>query len=300
MKDALPRRHFLKACSLGIAGLGTIGPAAFAIEPFKRSKPVRLQLSLAAYSFRKFFSAGTLNLFQFVDYCAEHGCVGTELTSYYFPEDLDEAFLLKIRRHAYLRGIAISGTAVRNTFTYPPGAKRDKEIAWVKQWVDHAALMGAPHIRIFTGRAQQGVSMAESKKLCISAIEECGDYASKKGIFLGIENHGGIVAEVQDLLDIVRAVQSPWVGINLDTGNFHSDDPYRDLAACAPYAVNVQVKVEVRRGDAPKEKTDLARIVKLLRDAQYQGYVALEYEAKEDPWQAVPRWLEAMQEAFSA
>ena len=149
MKDALPRRHFLKACSVGLAGLGTIGPAAFAIEPFKRSQPVRLQLSLAAYSFRKFFSAGTLDLFQFIDYCAARGCVGTELTSYYFPEDLNEAFLLKIRRHAYLRGIAISGTAVRNTFTYQPGAKRDKDIAWVKRWVDHAALMGAPHIRIF-------------------------------------------------------------------------------------------------------------------------------------------------------
>ena len=190
------------------------------------------------------------------------------------------------------------GTIVADPYRWLEDDVRESEA--VKQWVDHAALMGAPNIRIFTGRAQQGVSMAESKKLCISAIEECGDYASKKGIFLGIENHGGIVAEVQDLLDIVRAVQSPWVGINLDTGNFHSDDPYRDLAACAPYAVNVQVKVEVRRGDAPKEKTDLARIVKLLRDAQYQGYVALEYEAKEDPWQAVPRWLEAMQEAFSA
>ena len=127
------------------------------------------------------------------------------------------------------------------------------------------------------------------------------DYAGKKGIFLGIENHGGIVAEARDLLDIVRAVKSAWVGINLDTGNFRSVDPYADLAACAPYAVNVQVKVEVRRqGQAKPEPADLKRIVRLLREAGYQGYVALEYEAKPDPWIQVPLWLRRMQEAFLA
>jgi len=299
MKDALPRRHFLKACSLGIAGLGTINPAAFAIEPFKRSEATRLQLSLAAYSFRKFFSAGTLDLFQFIDYCAAQGCVGTELTSYYFPEDLDEAFLLKVRRHAYLRGIAISGTAVRNTFTHRPGAKRDKDIAWVKRWVDYSALMGAPHIRIFAGQTERGVSLAESKKLCISAIEECADYAGRKGIFLGIENHGGIVAEVKDILDIVRAVQSPWVGINLDTGNFHSDDPYRDLAACAPYAVNVQVKVVVHGKDKVRKPSDFGRLANILRDAGYRGYIVLEYEEKGDPRVECPKFVDQLRKAFA-
>jgi sugar phosphate isomerase/epimerase len=297
------RRNLLKLGTLSLAGLGTLDPETWAVEPVVRSGPARLQLSLAAYSFRKFFdksSTKSLDMFRFIDFCAQHGCVGTELTSYYFPKDLTNEYLLNIRKHAFLRGIAISGTAVGNTFTHRPGPKRTEQIAMVKQWIDHSAVMGAPHIRIFAGKLHQGMSPVEAKKLCIEAIEECADYAGKKGIFLGIENHGGIVAEAKDLLEIVRAINSPWVGINLDTGNFHTEDPYADLAVCAPFAVNVQVKVEMRRkGQTEAEPTDLSRIVQLLRSANYQGYVVLEYEAKPDPWIHVPLWLKRMREAFS-
>lgn len=307
------RRTFLKSCTLSLAGLGLAAGPLTAIEPFKRVGKPRLQLSLAAYSFREFFKDTTsarktpppadklIDLFQFIDYCAEHDCAGTELTSYYFPKNLTSEFLVQIRRHAFLRGVAISGTSVGNTFTLPAGPKRDEQISMVKKWIDHAAVMTAPHIRIFAGNAAKDQTKDDAKKQCIAAIEECADYAGQKGIFLGIENHGGIVAEAADLLDIVRTVKSPWVGINLDTGNFHSEDPYRELADCAPYSVNAQIKVEVRRrGQSKSEPADLAKIVKLLREAGYQGYVALEYEAAEDPWKAVPVWLKRMQEAFVA
>ena len=103
------------------------------------------------------------------------------------------------------------------------------------------------------------------------------------------------------MLDIIRAVKSPWVGINLDTGNFQTDDPYADLAKCAPYAINVQYKSQIlRRGQKQKEPADLARVVKLLRDANYQGYFTLEYEAPEDPWVAVPELLKQMRAAMAA
>jgi hypothetical protein len=89
--------------------------------------------------------------------------------------------------------------------------------------------------------------------------------------------------------------------VNLDTGNFHTADPYADLAACAPYALNVQVKAEIRRAGAKEsELADLARVVKLLRDANYQGWVALEYESKEDPWKAVPPLLATLRELMQA
>ena len=104
-----------------------------------------------------------------------------------------------------------------------------------------------------------------------------------------------------DILDIVRAVKSPWCGINLDTGNFHTDDPYHDLELIAPYAVNVQWKAEVfPRGAKQKQPADLKRIVKILREANYQGYVALEYEAEEDAWTAVPRLLRQIKEVIAA
>src|SRR5262249_30720848 len=146
----------------------------------------------------------------------------------------------------------------------------------------------------------KGVSRDEAKQQCISAIEECCDYAGGKGIYLGLENHGGIVSTAEEILEIVRAVKSPSLGINLDTGNFHTADPYADLAKIAPYAVNVQLKAEVHPLGKGEEPADLPRLVKILRDANYQGYVALEYESKEDPWTAVPKLLMRMKELFAA
>ena len=282
-----------------------------AADAFHRAGSSRLLLSLAAYSFRDYFvdsnrrkgaqtdSGKRIDMFQFIDYCADQDCSGAEVTSYYFPKDLTEDYLLKLRRHAFLRGVALSGTAVGNNFAQPKGAKRDAEIALVKKWVDYAALMGAPHIRIFAGQAQ-GLTREEAVVLCISAIEECADYAGRKGIFLGLENHGGIVAEPEGLLAIIQAIKSPWVGINLDTGNFHTPDPYESIALCAPYAVNVQLKGEIKRRDHAQEPADLERLAKILREANYQGYVALEYESAPDPWKAVPELLKQMKAAFAA
>jgi sugar phosphate isomerase/epimerase len=305
MKNAITRRSFLNTTlqsSLAVASAALLNsPAVRAVEPIKRAGKPRLQLSLAAYSFRQFFThkdpAKQITLDDFVDYCADHGCAGAELTSYYFPKGFGDDYLIQLKRHAFLRGIEISGSAVGNNFALPKGTQRDEQIGLVKKWVDHCAVLGAPHIRVFAGPTQDK-DISAAKKLCIEALEECGDYAGKHGVFLGLENHGGIVAEPADILEIIQAVKSPWIGINLDTGNFHTDDPYADLARCAPYAVNVQFKAEIMRRGQKKEMADLARVVKTLRDANYQGYFALEYEAPEDPWQAVPQWLEKMKAAL--
>jgi len=302
------RREFLKAGLLagGALALGGTTPLR-ALEPFDRRGGPRLLLSLAAYSFRDYFKdvdhergsktdpARRIDLFQFLDFCAGHGCDGAELTSYYFPADLTDEFLLKVKRHAFLRGVAISGSAVGNNFTLPAGEKRDREIARVKKWIDRAALLGAPHLRVFAGPLPSDMPRGQSVSLCIGALEDCCDHAAGRGVFLGLENHGGIVAEPSGLLEIVRAVKSPWIGINLDTGNFHTDDPYADLEKCAPYAVNVQLKAEISRRGAHPEPADLARLVQILRHASYQGYVALEYESKDDPWTAVPPLLKRLQ-----
>jgi len=207
------RRKFFKTtlqAGFALTGLGLLDlNPLMASNPIKRTGAPRLLLSLAAYSFRDFFKdsnhkrdtetdpARRIDLFRFIDYCAEQGCQGTELTSYYFPPDVNHDFLIKVKQHAFLRGVEISGTAVGNTFTVPAGEKRGQEIANVKKWIDYAAIMGAPHIRIFAGAAPSGMSHDQAKMLCIPAIEECCDYAGGKGIFLGLENHGGIVANVR-------------------------------------------------------------------------------------------------------
>jgi sugar phosphate isomerase/epimerase len=300
------RRRFLELTGATLSALAL--RSATGAEPFRRPGPPRLNLSLAAYSFRDFFKQDAalpaeqrMDLFKFIDYCAAQGCAGAELTSYYFDPAVTDDQLREVRRHAFIRGVSISGTAVGNKFALPRGEARDKEIAAVKLWIDRATVLGAPHVRIFAGDAPGDLPQEEAVKLCIEAMQECADYAAARGVFLGVENHGGIVARPEVLLEIVRAVKSPWFGINLDTGNFHTADPYAALALCAPYAVNVQVKSEITpKGTKERQPADLTRVVKLLREANYQGWVALEYESNESPWTGVPPLLAQLRELIAA
>ena len=150
-------------------------------------------------------------------------------------------------------------------------------------------------VRIDTATRNKDVTMEQSRDLFIKHIRQVLDATKDTGIDLGIENHGGIVAESDALLDIIQTVNSPWLGINLDTANFHTSDPYKDMERCAPYAVNVQLKTEIRAKGREKEPADLKRIVEILRRAKYQGCLVLEYEAAEDPYAAVPRVLKELQ-----
>lgn len=297
------RRQFLSA-SLQ-ASLASIGiQAALGIEPINRPGQSRMQLGLAAYSFRKYFrwmrdkeqkveGHQPMGILDFVDWCADHNVPGAEVTSYFFPPDVDEKFLLELRRRAYLRGVQLCGTAVGNNFALPKGEKLDEQIAYTKKWIDYSAIMGAPHIRVFAGPQPKDLSEEEAVANCTAAYQECLDYAATKGVFLGLENHGGIVAEPANLIQMVNAVKSPWAGINFDSGNFRTEDPYADLAKIAPYAINVQLKMEIKRkGSDKNEPSDIARVVKILKDANYQGWFTLEWEMNTDPFVEVPKALD--------
>jgi sugar phosphate isomerase/epimerase len=287
------RRAFLGS----VAAASLIRPRrASAIEPIKRSGPPHMKLSLAAYSFRTALSGPkkTMTLDDFVDLASTYELDGVEPTSYYFPEPPTPAYCRSLRRHAFLQGLAISGTAVRNTFTYSPGPQLDKEIDHVKRWVDLAAELHAPSIRIFAGDLQKGTSEADARRWCVDAISRACEHAATRGVILALENHGGIVSTADQLLAIVREVKSDWFGVNLDTGNFRGSDPYADLARLAPYAVVVQVKTEIAGPAGGRQPADLTRLIKLLRDVNYRGWVALEYEAEADPRQAVPQYLQQL------
>lgn len=300
----ISRRAFLNSATAAAVAFPTLGhsPAKLgAIEPIKRSGKPRMKLSLAAYSFRDSLSGPkkSMTLDDFVDLASTYDLEAVEPTSYYFPDPPTPEYCRALRRHAFLQGLAISGTAVRNTFTYAPGAELDKEIDHVKRWIDLAAELHAPTIRIFAGDLQKGTSEADARRWCVDAIHRACEYAGTRGVILALENHGGIVTTPDQLLAIVREVKSDWFGVNLDTGNFRGPDPYAQLARVAPYAVVVQVKSEISTGSGPRQAADLGRLVKILRDANYRGFVALEYEAAEDPRRAVPRYLEQLRKLIA-
>jgi sugar phosphate isomerase/epimerase len=157
-----------------------------------------------------------------------------------------------------------------------------------------AADLGSPAIRVFAGDAPKGLTEAEARKNCVEAIAACADEAAKQGVFLALENHGGVVATPEGLLEIVQAVKSEWFGVNFDSGNFHGPDPYADLARIAPYAVTAQAKVEIQPAGGKKQPADFGRVTGVLKKAGYRGVVSLEYEAAEPPLAAIPRHLEAL------
>lgn len=300
MKNDIDRRGFLRTCQGGLIAAATL-PALnlSASEPIKRNGKPKFKFSLAAYSYRKLLSGKEpeLTLFDFVDDCAKMQLEGTELTSYYFPKPATPEYLRKLKAHCFRAGLDVSGTAVGNDFGHPPGEMRQQQIDALKQWIDHAEILGAPVIRIFAGHEQKGVPAEESHQLMVSAIEECCEYAGQRGVYLALENHGGPTGTVDGLMKLVNDVKSPWFGINLDTGNFSSGDVYADMARAAPYAINVQVKVVVTQS-GKKEPLDFKRLANLLRDAGYRGYIVLEYEEQDDPRTACPRYMDEIREAF--
>lgn len=275
-------------------------PLAAAAEPVARPGEPKFKFSLAAYSYRSLLAGkqASLTLEDFIRDCAKFNLEGTELTSYYFPSEVTPEYLINLKRQCFLLGLAVSGTAVGNDFGLPPGEQRDQQIAHLKKWVDHAAVLGAPVIRIFAGKQHKGVSEEETHRLVVSGIEECCEYAGKHGVFLALENHGGPTSTADGLLSLVRDVKSPWLGVNLDTGNFHEGDIYAQIAACAPYAVNVQVKVVVSDSQG-KRPTDYSRLAEILRDSGYRGFIVLEYEEPGDPREESAKHLDELRKAFS-
>ena len=305
MQSLRDRRAFLGQCALGSmmasGGWWTGANPVEAIEPIRRQGTHRFSFSLAAYSYRRLLKGkpAELTLSDFVDDCARFQLDGTELTSYYFPEQVTSEYIYALKQRCFKAGLDVSGTAVGNDFGHPEGKQRDEQIAHVKRWIDYAEMLGAPVIRIFAGHPKKGSSPQEAHALMVSAIEECCAYAGEHGVHLALENHGGPTSTADGLLAFVRDVKSPWFGVNLDTGNFHTEDIYGDLEQIAPYCLNVQVKVVVSGADRAKKPADFKRFAAMLRAVNYQGYVVLEYEENGDPRKECPRYLEQMIQAFS-
>ncbi|MDR3636480.1 MAG: sugar phosphate isomerase/epimerase [Isosphaeraceae bacterium] len=297
------RRGFLKTAALAaVTSPLTLCRRADAIPPIGRTRPSHLKLSLAAYSYRQYLDVKKpkMDLFDFVNLAADMGLDGVELTSYYFPADVSVDYLHRLKQHAFRLGLDVSGTSVGNNFCVPAGPAREKQLELVRTWVDRAAELDAPVIRIFAGSVAKGDTEEKAVALAIEGIKAALPYAAEKGVSLALENHGGITATPAQILKLVQAVDAPNFGVNLDTGNFHGEDPYADLAQLAPYAINVQVKTEISPKGRKPEEADLARVIGVLREARYAGYVVLEYEAAEDPMTAVPRHIKALRQVLGA
>jgi sugar phosphate isomerase/epimerase len=293
------RRQFLRGTVAAGTSIALGAAAAGAIEPIRRGElKSHLRLSVAGYSFRQYLDLKRkpkppMDFDGFIEKCAGLGVDAVELTAYYFAQTSPE-YLAHLKGHCTRLGLDVSGSAVGNNFCVTDPAKLRAQIDSVKQWVEHTARLGGKTIRIFAGNLERGDTEEKARARCVEAIQEACDHAGKYGVYLALENHGGITATLDQTLALVKAVKHDWFGVNWDTGNFHTPDPYADLEKLAPYAVTVQIKTEVHRKGQKTEEADLKRLTDILRAAGYRGYVVLEYEAAEDPMQGVPRAVAAL------
>lgn len=246
-----------------------------------------MRVSCAAYSFRQYLQNGEMSLEDFIRKGYEMGLDGVELTSYYFPTtDLD--YLKRLKRLALSYGLDIAGTAIGGSFALPEG-ERAEQVALAKEWVDVSVTLGAPCLRVFGGRVPEGHTEEEAVGWCVAGLKEAAEYAEERGVVLALENHGGITATSERVRQLVEGVGSDWVRVNLDLGNYR-EEPYRQIAETVPYAVTTHVKTQWRDPSGQRFLLDYPRVVRILRDEGYKGYLSIEYEAEEDPILAVPRF----------
>jgi sugar phosphate isomerase/epimerase len=290
MADNVHRRAFLRYAAAGsvVTAVGSAfwpsEPQALAQTPIPRTGGPWLKTSLNAYSFSKPLNDAAkmrgagMSLFQLLDYCAEQNFDGVDPTGYFFPgypKVPGDSFLNDFKRRAHDLGLGFSGTGVRNDLATPDKDARARDVQHIKEWVEVAARMGAPVLRVFSGKRPPDVSWDQAAKWMVDDLNQCVEHAAKFGVIIGIQNHADFLTTSEEVLKIVRLVDSPWFGVIVDTGFFPGPDPYEHIARVISHAVNWQIKEKVDTKDG-NQKTDLRRLLKLIRAANYRGYLPIE------------------------
>ena len=295
--SSLDRRAFLRAAALLPAVPFT--ESAWAGPGPRRAK---IKLSCNLYSFNAPLRSGEMRLEEAIDFCAELGFDAVDPTGYYFPghpQPPADAYLHAIKRRAFLSGLDVSGTGVRNDFTVPDAATRDADVAHVGRWVEVAAKLGAPVLRVFDGRAEaMGPTREQMTDWVVEAFRACATHGERHGVVIAYQNHDELLKTADEVLALRERVGSGWLGLNVDIGSLRTGDPYEEIARLAPFACTWQIKERLyRRGQ--EEKTDVRRVFGILRKAGYRGYAPIETLGAGDPRPRVRRFLDEVRTALA-
>jgi sugar phosphate isomerase/epimerase len=289
-KRSISRRNFTR--TIAMTGIGSVGLPLFVGENaagrslFQSSTKGNFKISLNAYSFDKPLRQGTMSISDLLDYCARIGFDGVDLTGYYFPgypSVPSDDYIYEVKRKAFKLGLGISGTGVRNDFTWSDQVKRAEEKKLVKEWIVVAAKLGAPLIRIFAGTlSKEAFTWEEKLKWIADDINECAGFGKNHGVMIALQNHNDFIKTASDVDRIFQVIDSRWVGLLLDIGSFHTTDPYSDIARNARYAISWQLKEKVFINDTQVD-TDYSKIINIIEQCGYRGYLPLETLGEGDP-----------------
>lgn len=303
MTPTIDRRSFLALGGVALP-LGATRPVRPEAIPTQGSAAARSRIKLSCnfYSFNEPLTAGDMSLEEAIDFCAEIGFDAVDLTGYYFPgypEVPPDAYVHETKRRAVRLALDISGTGVRNDFTRAEPGRREADVAHVKAWIEVAARLDAPMVRVFarTG-VPEGHTREEVTGWVVECLEESTDHGERHGVMVVLQNHDELLKTADEVLEIRRRIPSEWFGLNVDIGSLRTADPYDEIALLAPHAYTWQIKEHVYRRGA-EEKTDLEHVFTILREAGYRGYAPLEVLGPGDPRPRLRRFLDEARAALA-
>ncbi|MBN1807006.1 MAG: sugar phosphate isomerase/epimerase [Sedimentisphaerales bacterium] len=316
MMKSIKRRTFLtrsiSAAALGITSCSSTS-RTFASQNQNSRRPNPIAVS--TYSFWRFKEGLKLPIERCIDEAARMGFDGLDLLLIQMESE-ENSYLQKIKRHALINGLDLCCMSTHQGYVYPDKNKRRENIDLTIKQIEIAYRLGVPIVRINTGRwrttksfdelmANRGIepilpgyTEEDGFKWVIDSIEKCLPKAEECGVILGLENHWGLARTAEGLLRIVNAIDSPWLQVLLDTGNF-LEDPYDKLRQCAPQTVFMQAKTYYGGGLWYTLDLDYPRIARIMRKHNFRGYISLEFEGNEDYKTAIPKSLAVLRNAFS-
>jgi sugar phosphate isomerase/epimerase len=312
------RQFFRVSAAAATFGLATGGgrlhadPAHEAPETGRcRSNPI----AVSTYSYWRYRAGSKLKIEECIRLAAETGFDAVEILEIQMHRN-DNAYLQSLKRQAFLAGLTLCGMSTHQGFVSPDVERRSENVKKTIASIELAYALGIPTIRVNTGRWGTSGNFDELMKnrgiepplpgytdedafpWVIGSLQECLPAAEKCGVVLGLENHWGLGLTPEGVMRIVQAVDSPWLQVTMDTGNF-LEDPYDRLEKIAPKTVFVQAKTYYGGGVWYTLDLDYDRVAAILRKHQYRGYVSLEFEGLEDPKTAIPKSLAVLRKAFS-
>jgi L-ribulose-5-phosphate 3-epimerase len=249
-----------------------------------------------------------------IERAARMGFDGVEILKVQMSRE-DNEYLQKLKRLALHAGQPLIGLSTHQGFVSPEREVRQANIERTRKQIDMAHKLGIPTIRINTGRwgtipsfddlmkakgiepVLEGYTEQDGFAWVIDSLEQLLPMAGEYGVVLGLENHWGLGRTARGVMRIVNEINSPWLQVTADTGNFF-EDKYEQFDIIAEKAVLVQAKTYYGGGNWYTLDLDYSKYAEILRKHNYRGYISLEFEGREDPETAVPKSLEMLRKAF--
>ncbi len=269
-------------------------------KPITISKP-RVRFSVNAYSFNDELRNGTMTLGDMMDFAADIGLDAVDLTGYYFagyPGIPPDQVLYKLKRKALKLGLDISWTGVRNNFVNPDAEARKSDLDIIRSWMVVSAKLGAPIMRIFAGKGEhEGFTKDQVKEWLVEELKICAQYGAENGVLPVLQHHNDFLFTSDEVIDILKRVDSYWLGLILDIGSLRQGNPYEEIAKLAPYADYWFIKEFVYR-NGQSESVNMNKLSKIIYRTGYSGYVSFESLSEGDPKEIIAQMYTSFKDAF--